>query len=157
MACDNLITFTNGQYLTNSCDIKNHGSQQLSNLFTNISEISITCNSSQCAKLCEFTDSNMNGGIFTNLYNNGSYQLDSSKYYLMSSSSVVGLNVVIDNCITLTPREEIRNKLNNISTNQIYNEINPIIPFLIFLVIFSFSFFVLKKVVRSSSKGNINI
>lgn len=134
----------------------------VSDYFTGYDKIIANFNTSSTssAYLCQYDDTSG-----TPVYNRitmrtgNTYDLDNTKYYKISTRVATGFanTSYLQKCRQLTPVQQVAQNLNSIDSDDLYDDMLTMTPFLIFLVIFSFSYLVLRKVVKSSSNGGVSI
>lgn len=167
MNCDDFVfsskvNMTRGSQLNSTCGLASGTAFYYSDYFTGYDEIvvSFDTSSTSTAYLCTYDDAQgTNASYRTTLSNGNTYQLDPSKFYRVSTRYATNFSDLtkLRSCTQFTPIDEVKYKLNSIDSNDLYSDLSIMTPFIIFLIIFSFSYLVLKRVIRSSSRGDSNI
>lgn len=168
MHCDDFVfsskvNMISGSQLNPTCGLASSSSAfYYSDYFTGYDEIvvSFDTSSTSTAYLCTYDDTlQPNPTYRTTLSNGNTYQLDASKFYRVSTRTATNFSNLtkLRSCTQFTPIEEVKYKLNSIDVNDLYSDLSDMTPFLIFLIIFSFSFLILRKIIKSSSRGDSNI
>lgn len=157
---DFVVMNTSG-YLNSTCSIQSNSNQRVSDYFTGYSKIKTVKSGSSatnCGVICEYDDINSSNYTRSTLIC-GETTLDPSKYYRISGLANYELNLYskLYKCSEFTQVQKIGQKLNGIDSDDLYSDLSYMTPFVIFLIIFSFSYLVLKRVIKSSSRGDSNI
>lgn len=156
------LHFNSNQALLSDCTINSSATWwKTSDLISNADYISASVDSSitYYIYLCKYDKNGVSQGrsqyqytIDTDLDLDYDYRItyryDNNHKFLTNS---------VRYCYNESNIQPIVNNLNDITENDIYSEIVPIIPFLSTLVIFSFAYFVLCRVIKSSSRGDSNV
>lgn len=151
------LVFSNNLFLNSSCSEEYNTNYSSSSFFTGYSKINTTCTTGLCSTLCEYSSDSSTSGTRIGFIGSNGRDLSIDKYYRFTyqTSRFSSFNLTL--CKTVESTDILVDKLNSVSYDDLYNEITPITPFLVFLIIFSFSYFVLRKVINSSSSGKSDI
>ena len=154
------VNMSTAAYLNNSCTNTSNTSQRVSDYFTGYDKIiaNIPNVSGICGVICQYDDTNGSNYVRSQLQC-GTTNLDKTKYYRISSASNNNFPsyAKLSICTQKPKTQIIKENLNSIDDDALYGYLLTMTPFLIFLVIFSFSYLVLRRVVKSSSNGGVSI
>lgn len=158
---NDFVSMTTSGALNATCGIQSSSNSRVSDYFIGYSKINTIkygASATNCGVICEYDDINSSNYTRSTLIC-GETTLDPLKYYRISGPSTYELNLYskLYKCSELTQVQKIGQKLNDIDSDDLYSDLSVMTPFLIFLVIFSFTYFVLRRVIKSSSRGDSNI